>query len=55
MLQTIRPYGMTLVVGPTGSGKTTTLHSSIAKINLKDSYVSKTETGNLLGGIVRWL
>jgi type II secretory ATPase GspE/PulE/Tfp pilus assembly ATPase PilB-like protein len=27
------PYGMILVVGPTGSGKTTTLHSAIAKIN----------------------
>ena len=29
----VNPYGMILVVGPTGSGKTTTLHSSIAKIN----------------------
>ncbi|OGR23676.1 MAG: pilus assembly protein PilB, partial [Desulfuromonadales bacterium GWD2_54_10] len=28
-----KPYGMILVVGPTGSGKTTTLHSAIAKIN----------------------
>ncbi|MEI6206671.1 MAG: ATPase, T2SS/T4P/T4SS family [Desulfuromonadales bacterium] len=27
------PYGMILVVGPTGSGKTTTLHSAIARIN----------------------
>ena len=27
------PYGMILVVGPTGSGKTTTLHSAIAQIN----------------------
>jgi len=27
------PYGLILVVGPTGSGKTTTLHSAIAKIN----------------------
>ena len=29
----VNPYGMILVVGPTGSGKTTTLHSGIAKIN----------------------
>lgn len=28
-----RPYGLVLVVGPTGSGKTTTLHSAIATIN----------------------
>jgi type II secretory ATPase GspE/PulE/Tfp pilus assembly ATPase PilB-like protein len=29
----IKPYGLILVVGPTGSGKTTTLHSAIATIN----------------------
>jgi type II secretory ATPase GspE/PulE/Tfp pilus assembly ATPase PilB-like protein len=28
-----RPYGMVLCVGPTGSGKTTTLHASLAHIN----------------------
>jgi type II secretory ATPase GspE/PulE/Tfp pilus assembly ATPase PilB-like protein len=28
-----KPYGLILVVGPTGSGKTTTLHSAIAAIN----------------------
>ncbi len=28
-----RPYGMILVVGPTGSGKTTTLHSAVSTIN----------------------
>ncbi|MFM9917916.1 MAG: GspE/PulE family protein [Rhizobacter sp.] len=28
-----RPYGMVLCVGPTGSGKTTTLHSALAAIN----------------------
>jgi type II secretory ATPase GspE/PulE/Tfp pilus assembly ATPase PilB-like protein len=30
------PYGMMLVVGPTGSGKTTTLHSALAEINKPD-------------------
>lgn len=29
----IRPYGLVLVVGPTGSGKTTILHSSLGYIN----------------------
>jgi type II secretory ATPase GspE/PulE/Tfp pilus assembly ATPase PilB-like protein len=28
-----RPYGMVLCVGPTGSGKTTTLHSVLGRIN----------------------
>jgi type II secretory ATPase GspE/PulE/Tfp pilus assembly ATPase PilB-like protein len=28
-----RPYGMVLCVGPTGSGKTTTLHSALGRIN----------------------
>jgi type II secretory ATPase GspE/PulE/Tfp pilus assembly ATPase PilB-like protein len=28
-----RPYGMILCVGPTGSGKTTTLHAALASIN----------------------
>jgi len=28
-----KPYGMVLVVGPTGSGKTTTLHAALAYIN----------------------
>ena len=31
-----RPYGMVLCVGPTGSGKTTTLHSALAEINTAD-------------------
>jgi type II secretory ATPase GspE/PulE/Tfp pilus assembly ATPase PilB-like protein len=31
-----RPYGMLLCVGPTGAGKTTTLHSVLAHINQPD-------------------
>ncbi len=34
--QISKPYGMVLVTGPTGSGKTNTLYSSIAKLNLPD-------------------
>ena len=29
----MRPYGLVLCVGPTGSGKTTTLHSALAHVN----------------------
>ena len=31
-----RPYGMVLCVGPTGSGKTTTLHSALSHINVPE-------------------
>jgi type II secretory ATPase GspE/PulE/Tfp pilus assembly ATPase PilB-like protein len=31
-----KPYGIALVVGPTGSGKTTTLHSALGYINRED-------------------
>jgi len=31
-----KPYGLILVVGPTGSGKTTTLHSALGSINKPD-------------------
>lgn len=31
-----RPYGMVLCVGPTGSGKTTTLHSALMHINTSE-------------------
>ena len=33
----VKPYGMVLVVGPTGSGKTTTLHAAL-------NYINKPET-----------
>ena len=31
-----RPYGMVLCVGPTGAGKTTTLHSALSHINVPE-------------------
>src|SRR5439155_9384765 len=31
-----KPYGLVLCVGPTGSGKTTTLHSALGHINTTD-------------------
>ena len=34
-----QPYGMILVVGPTGSGKTTTLHSAISAINTPEKKI----------------
>jgi len=34
-----KPYGMFLVVGPTGSGKTTTLHSALNYINTPDKKI----------------
>ncbi|HEX5759794.1 MAG TPA: type IV-A pilus assembly ATPase PilB [Thermoanaerobaculia bacterium] len=32
----LRPYGMVLVTGPTGSGKTNTLYSALSRINTPD-------------------
>ena len=37
------PYGMVLVTGPTGSGKTTTLYSALSKINLPDVNIMTAE------------
>jgi len=34
-----KPYGLVLVVGPTGSGKTTTLHSALGFINEPDTKI----------------
>ncbi|MCK9275190.1 MAG: GspE/PulE family protein [Syntrophales bacterium] len=34
-----KPYGMCLVVGPTGSGKTTTLHAGLHHINKPDTKI----------------
>ncbi len=38
-----QPYGMCLVTGPTGSGKTTTLYSAIAELNQVDTNISTAE------------
>ncbi len=37
------PYGMVLVTGPTGSGKTTTLYSALAELNQVDVNISTAE------------
>lgn len=34
-----KPYGLVLCVGPTGSGKTTTLHSALGHINVVDTKI----------------
>ncbi len=47
-----RPWGMVLVTGPTGSGKTNTLYSSIARINTPETNIMTAEDPvefNLLG------
>ncbi len=37
------PYGMVLVTGPTGSGKTTTLYSALARINIPGTNIMTAE------------
>ncbi|MBI4478874.1 MAG: type IV-A pilus assembly ATPase PilB [Acidobacteria bacterium] len=39
----LKPYGMVLVTGPTGSGKTNTLYSSIARLNSPDTNILTAE------------
>jgi type IV pilus assembly protein PilB len=39
----MNPYGMVLVTGPTGSGKTTTLYSCLSKINNGDTNIMTAE------------
>jgi len=38
-----RPYGMVLVTGPTGSGKTTTLYSALAELNKETDNIMTAE------------
>jgi len=38
-----RPWGMVLVTGPTGSGKTNTLYSSISRLNTPDTNIMTAE------------
>jgi type IV pilus assembly protein PilB len=38
-----KPYGMVLVTGPTGSGKTNTLYSSVAQLNQVDTNIMTAE------------
>ena len=47
-----KPWGMVLVTGPTGSGKTNTLYSSISKVNTPETNIMTAEDTvefNLLG------
>jgi len=39
----LKPFGMVLVTGPTGSGKTNTLYSSIARLNQPDTNIMTAE------------
>ncbi len=41
--QILKPYGMVLVTGPTGSGKTNTLYSSVARLNTPDTNIMTAE------------
>ncbi len=43
MRAVLNPYGMVLVTGPTGSGKTTTLYSALSRINNEDVNIMTAE------------
>ena len=43
MSQIHQPYGMVLVTGPTGSGKTTTLYSALSELNKSTENISTAE------------
>ncbi len=43
MAAIMNPYGMVLVTGPTGSGKTTTLYSALSKINTHEVNIMTAE------------
>jgi len=52
MRNILNPYGMVLVTGPTGSGKTTTLYSALSRINTIDVNIMTAEDPveyNLMG------
>jgi len=52
MAAILNPYGMVLVTGPTGSGKTTTLYSALSRINTIESNIMTAEDPveyNLMG------
>ena len=42
-LAILRPYGMVLVTGPTGSGKTNTLYSSVSRLNTPETNIMTAE------------
>jgi type IV pilus assembly protein PilB len=41
--QILKPYGMVLVTGPTGSGKTNTLYSSMSRVNTPETNILTAE------------
>ncbi len=41
--QILKPYGMVLVTGPTGSGKTNTLYSSMSRVNTPETNIITAE------------
>ena len=52
MAAILNPYGMVLVTGPTGSGKTTTLYSALSRINTIETNIMTAEDPveyNLMG------